>query len=144
MDSMESISKNDIVVFPIHPRTKKNLITYKLFNKYNSINNLLMIEPCGYIDFMCLQKHAKVIITDSGGIQEESSFFNTPCLTVRDNTERPVTISHGTNKLIGADYKNITKEVGNIDYDKKSNLELWDGKSSDRIIKILMERLDVK
>ena len=88
---------------------------------------------------MSLQKYAKFIITDSGGIQEESSYFNVPCLTVRDNTERPVTCTDGTNKLIGTDYGNISYHVQTIDYGKKSSINLWDGKASNRIIDILNE-----
>ena len=138
MSTMEKMAKDNVVVFPIHPRTKNNLQKYNIFKKYNSIKNLKIIEPQGYIDFMCLQKNAKLIITDSGGIQEESSYFQTPCLTVRDNTERPVTITHGTNKLIGADYKNIIPQIGLME-NKTSNIDLWDGKSSKRIVKILKE-----
>ena len=92
---------------------------------------------------MSLQKNAKFIITDSGGIQEESSYFGVPCLTSRDNTERPITIENGTNKLIGTEYQNISNEVSNIDYDIITNINLWDGYSSDRIIKILKEKLNV-
>tara|TARA_R110000851_G_scaffold307826_3_gene466525 strand:+ start:233 stop:1318 length:1086 start_codon:yes stop_codon:yes gene_type:complete len=142
MDSMRSLSKDNNVVFPIHPRTKNNLQKYKLFDLYNSIETLKIIEPLGYIDFMCLQKNAKLIITDSGGIQEESSFFNVPCLTVRDNTERPVTIKSGTNKLIGADYKNIPAEVNVMDYNRNSDINLWDGNTSERIVSIIQEILN--
>ncbi len=138
MDTMKQMSEDNTVVFPIHPRTKNNLKKYNIFEKYNSIKNLKIIEPQGYIDFMCLQKNAKLIITDSGGIQEESSYFQTPCLTVRDNTERPVTISHGTNKLIGANYENIIPQLKMIE-NKISNINLWDGMSSKRIVKILKE-----
>ena len=113
-----------------------------MFDLYNSIETLKIIEPLGYIDFMCLQKNAKLIITDSGGIQEESSFFNVPCLTVRDNTERPVTIKSGTNKLIGADYKNIPAEVNVMDYNRNSDINLWDGNTSERIVSIIQEILN--
>ena len=143
MDSIVKVSKNIKCVFPVHPRTKNNLQKFNLYNKYNSLDNLEIINPLGYIDFMCLQKNSKFIITDSGGIQEESSYFKVPCLTSRDNTERPITISNGTNKLIGANYKNIVKETLNINYDITSNINLWDGFSSDRIIKILERVLHV-
>ena len=103
MDSLVEVSKKIKCVFPIHPRTKNALVKNNLYNTYKS--RILMTEPLGYIDFMGLQKYAKFIITDSGGVQEESSYFNVPCLTVRDNTERPVTCTDGTNKLIGTDYK---------------------------------------
>ena len=89
---------------------------------------------------MSLQKNANFIITDSGGVQEESSYFNVPCLTVRDNTERPITCLDGTNKLIGTDYKNISDEVKKIDYNKTSKIKLWDGNASDRIVDVLIKR----
>tara|TARA_Y100000593_G_scaffold53909_1_gene100885 strand:- start:1204 stop:2295 length:1092 start_codon:yes stop_codon:yes gene_type:complete len=143
MDSIIKVSENIKCVFPIHPRTKNNLQKFDLYDKYNSLNNLKIINPLGYIDFMSLQKNAKFIITDSGGIQEESSYFGVPCLTSRDNTERPITIENGTNKLIGTEYQNISNEVSNIDYDIFTNIHLWDGYSSDRIIKILKEKLNV-
>tara|TARA_R110002012_G_scaffold100670_2_gene239404 strand:- start:5945 stop:7033 length:1089 start_codon:yes stop_codon:yes gene_type:complete len=137
MESMKAISNNNIVVFPIHPRTKSNLQKFNIFKKYNSIDSLKIIDPLGYIDFMCLQKNAKLIITDSGGIQEESSFFNVPCLTVRDNTERPITTTMGTNKLIGSNYKNILSELDIVNYNQNSNINLWDGSTASRIVQIL-------
>lgn len=137
MDSLTKVSKNIKVVFPLHPRTKNSLKNFGIYDSY--INEIDFIEPQGYLDFMSLQKNAKFIITDSGGVQEESSYFNVPCLTVRDNTERPVTCDEGTNELIGTNYSDIPKRVEEIDYEKKSTINLWDGKSSNRIIDILEE-----
>jgi UDP-N-acetylglucosamine 2-epimerase (non-hydrolysing) len=142
MDSLVDVSKEIQCVFPIHPRTKNTLIESGAFSEYqegfsDTESKIKIIEPLGYIDFMCLQKNSKFIITDSGGIQEESSYFNVPCLTVRDNTERPVTIQNGTNKLIGTDYKNLINEVKNINYNSKSDIELWDGRSAQRISSII-------
>lgn len=137
MDSMVEVSKLVKCVFPIHPRTRSNLSKFGLYDKYRSIDSLIITEPLGYVDFMCLQKNSKLIITDSGGVQEESSFFNVPCLTLRENTERPITIKDGTNLLIGTNYTEIYNYVKNIDYNIKSNIKLWDGCSSDRIIKVL-------
>ena len=140
--SIKDISSIMKCVFPLHPRTKNNLIKFNLYESILQINNLIITEPKGYIDFMCLQKNAKVIITDSGGVQEESSFFGTPCLTVRDNTERPITLNNGTNILIGSDYKNIYKNMIELDYTRnKSDIEMWDGKSSKRIVKHLIKYL---
>ena len=87
MDSIIELTKHTMVIFPIHPRTKWRLDNFGISKKYKKIKNLLIIEPQGYIDFMCLQKNANVVITDSGGVQEETSYFNVPCLTVRNNTE---------------------------------------------------------
>ena len=135
MNSLVQIHQETPCVLPLHPRTKNNLKKYKLYDKYSNL--LKFIPPQGYFDFMCLQQNAYTILTDSGGIQEESSYFNVPCLTLRTSTERPVTITNGTNKLIGVDYSNLKKEYQNINRNKKSHLNLWDGKTSRRIIQVL-------
>ena len=141
MDSIVEVSKKTKCVFPMHPRTKSNLNKFKLFEKYDNIKSLVLIDALGYIDFMSLQRNSKFIITDSGGVQEESSFFNVPCLTLRDNTERPVTLSNGTNKLIGCNYDNLLKHVESINYDKICKIDKWDGKSSSRIIQVLKKEI---
>ena len=138
--SIQKASEIIPCIFPIHPRTKKKLQLSKLYDKL--LNNKLInfTEPIGYIDFMCLQKNARIIITDSGDIQEESTFFGVPCITVRENTERPITLSIGTNKLIGKEYERIPREITNElrnNSNKSSIPLLWDGKSSDRISKII-------
>ena len=134
MDSIVKVSKKTKCIFPIHPRTKNNLNKFNLYEKYNKIKTLYILEPLGYIDFMFLQKNAKFVITDSGGVQEESSFFNVPCLTLRENTERPVTTSSGTNSLIGCNYEDLSKHVDNINYNRKFKIQHWDGKASDRMM----------
>ena len=103
------------------------------------LDNLNIIEPLVYIDFMCLQKNAKLIITDSGGIQEESSYFGVTCMTMRDNTERPVTITSGTNKLMGTDFTSLPNEIIKFNYNKTNDIYLWDGKASERIFEVLKE-----
>lgn len=135
MDSLVQIHQEVPCVLPLHPRTKNNLKKYKLYDKYSKL--LKFIPPQGYFDFMCLQQNAYTILTDSGGVQEESSYFNVPCLTLRTSTERPITITNGTNKLIGVNYLDLKKEYQNINRNKTSNLNLWDGKASQRIIQIL-------
>ena len=90
---------------------------------------------------MFLQKNAKFVITDSGGVQEESSFFNVPCLTLRENTERPVTTSSGTNSLIGCNYEDLSKHVDNINYNRKFKIQHWDGKASDRMMSPIKKEL---
>jgi len=139
MDALVKVFKeqNIELMFPLHPRTRNALIDFNLYETY--VDDISFIEPQGYIDFMSFQKHAKFIITDSGGVQEESSYFNVPCITVRDNTERPVTCTEGTNELIGTDYSDIPYHVSKIEYGKKGSINLWDGKASNRIIDILSE-----
>ena len=120
----------DEVIFPAHPRVKSKL-TNKVFK------NIKVVEPMGYKEFLSNLNNCKYAITDSGGVQEESSFFEVPCITVRDNTERPITCTDGTNKMIGTSYSNILDEVMMIDFNKKNTIKLWDGKSSDRIVQVL-------
>jgi len=142
MDEIVRLSKHIQCVFPLHPRTQNRLSNFGIWKRYKKISNLRIIDPVGYLDFMCLQKNSKVVITDSGGIQEESSFFNVPCLTVRDNTERPVTIIEGSNKLIGTSYTNIVSEYKKINKNlKQSNIQYWDGKASSRIVRILKKEI---
>ena len=114
------------IIFPIHPRTKKNL------KKFGIYNNLEIIDPLPYPEFIKLMKGARFVLTDSGGIQEETTYLNIPCLTLRENTERPITIDEGTNVLVGLDEKKILREVTHILEPK-----IWDGKASERICKII-------
>ncbi len=144
MDALVMISFQMECVLPIHPRTKNNLDKFNLYSKYSNNKRFNIIDPLGYIDFMNLQKNANIVITDSGGIQEESSFFGVPCLTVRDNTERPITITHGSNKLIGTNYADIVTHISSLKMvDEPGNIELWDGNASKRIVKIIREKLNV-
>ena len=127
-------------IFVIHPRTKKNLIKFGLYNSYKNLEDFMLIDPLGYIDFIKTQKVCYFSrITGSGGVQEESSFFNIPCLTIRENTERPITIKNGTNTLVGSNYEDIYDYVRDVNHNVRSDIELWDGKSSDRILNILRE-----
>ena len=139
--SIEHISKQVSLVFPIHPRTQKNLIKFNLLDRLRKINNLSVTSSLGYLDFMKLVKNASVVITDSGGIQEETTFLQIPCLTVRENTERPVTINEGTNQLLSLNHVEITNSLINLlrgDADSIIPLN-WDGKSTQRILKIISE-----
>ena len=141
VQALEKVSETLDCVFPIHPRTRKKLDDFGFLNRLQLNPRFHILDPIGYIDFMRLQKDASVILTDSGGLQEESTFFGVPCLTVRDNTERPVTITHGTNKLIGTDYSNIPNEIEKaLTSQKGSSMcpDLWDGKSAERIRKVLV------
>lgn len=131
------------VVFPIHPRTRLNLEEFNLKQSVHS--DILLSEPIGYFDFLALAKDAELIITDSGGIQEETTFLGVQCITVRKNTERPVTVEIGTNHLMGTDFGKVEEAAnsvldGNI---KEGEIpEFWDGKAGERIVGVLMERLE--
>jgi UDP-N-acetylglucosamine 2-epimerase (non-hydrolysing) len=136
-DILEVISEKTRIIYPIHPRTMKMIKTHKYLSKFEGLDNLLMIEPLGYIDFIKLTKESCFVLTDSGGIQEETTVLRIPCITMRENTERPVTIKEGTNYLIGRDNIEILKKVRSIlkGKAKKGNIpELWDGKTAKRII----------
>jgi UDP-N-acetylglucosamine 2-epimerase (non-hydrolysing) len=141
LQNLETISKSIPVIFPVHPRTKK-MITENNLDILNN-DNFYFIEPLGYIDFLGLMKNASIVITDSGGIQEETTYLGIPCITVRENTERPITISLGTNQLIGKDYYKIPDLVNKTINRKKRPYTippLWDGKASERITEILLTR----
>ena len=140
INSIQNTSKIISCIFPIHPRTKKKLQSAKLYNELLNNKRIKLIDPMGYIDFMCLQMNARIVLTDSGGIQEETTFFGVSCITVRENTERPITISNGTNKLIGTKYDKIPQEIEvtiKDKRDKRSIPTLWDGNAAGRICKIL-------
>ena len=142
--ALEKVSETLDCVFPIHPRTKNKLDDCGFLNRLQLNPRFHILDPIGYIDFMRLQKDASVILTDSGGLQEESTFFGVPCLTVRNNTERPVTITHGTNKLIGTKYANIPNEVEQVismPVERTTRPEFWDGKAAKRIAEILRDNL---
>ena len=130
------------VFFPIHPRTKKNIEKFKLMNKIKK-NNLILSKPIGYLEFLNLMVNSKMILTDSGGIQEEASFLNIPILTLRNNTERPITVEKGTNTIIGCDFliarKYIEKIISNK-YKQGQTIENWDGKTAERIVDILKNK----
>ena len=143
MEALEKISADLQVVFPIHPRTRQRLTDTRWASPDGS-GRLLLCEPLGYLDFLGLQRHAQVVLTDSGGIQEETTYLRVPCLTLRENTERPVTCDIGTNQLIGRDMNRAQQEVGRILRGEVWRGEippLWDGKSGERIAQILVGKL---
>jgi len=139
---LNSIADKRKIIFPIHPRTRKNLESKKLLNSLN--DNVVLTEPIGYMDFLCLLRNAELIITDSGGIQEESTYLGVQCITTRKSTERPVTVEIGTNHLVGDNFKKAGQlAIEILNGNKKSGLvpELWDGKASDRIVDIIADKL---
>lgn len=139
LNAFEEISRSIKLVFPIHPRTRKQITVFGLDEKVQAMPNLLLTDPVGYYDFLKLQMEAKFILTDSGGIQEESTYFGVPCLTLRPNTERPITITEGTNKMVKLETENIIEEAENIlnGNTKKGKIpKYWDGKTAERIVQI--------
>ncbi len=136
------IQKNIPIIFPVHPRTRKQMEEMGFEKKFEKLKNLILIEPLGYIDFMKLVKESKMVLTDSGGLQEETTFLGILCLTLRENTERPITVEIGTNIITGSNIEKIIEEVQNILDGKVKQGKVpkyWDGKAAQRIVKILLE-----
>jgi UDP-N-acetylglucosamine 2-epimerase (non-hydrolysing) len=140
VDVLVEVSSQLDLVFPIHPRTMARLEAFGLQATIGSAPRLRCIEPLGYLDFLCLTSQAKVIVTDSGGLQEESTALGVPCLTMRTNTERPITCTEGTSTLIGSSagqLKAYLKQVLTGSYKSGTRPALWDGNASGRIARIL-------
>lgn len=130
-------SERLIVVFPVHPRTKARLEEFGLLPEIEGNPRIRLYPPLGYSDNLNLMRHAAVVLTDSGGIQEETSFLGVPCLTVRENTERPSTVSVGTNTLIGTDFEKARRLLAEIlsgSYKKGAPIRGWDGKAALRVV----------
>lgn len=137
IDILKDIGHVTTVIYPIHPRTKNMIIKNSLMKEFESIPGLKTIKPQGYFDFMKLVKNAQFVLTDSGGIQEETTVLGIPCLTMRENTERPSTVKEGTNTLVGRNKKMILKYVRQIkqaSYKKGTMPKYWDGRTAQRII----------
>jgi UDP-N-acetylglucosamine 2-epimerase (non-hydrolysing) len=149
LDALCAISQELPVVFPAHPRTRKKLEEFKLTGRLDSCagkpgsrTGLQLIEPRSYTDFLALEMNAKLALTDSGGIQEETTVLGIPCLTLRANTERPVTITRGTNRLVGNEADDIVREARKILAGERKEGEippLWDGESAERIVRVLLQ-----
>lgn len=137
LGAVAAIAAEVPVMFPVHPRTQQRLTGSGI----NCHPQLRMIQPLGYLDFLCLLSNASLVLTDSGGIQEETTALGVPCLTLRDNTERPVTISKGTNILVGTDPDKIRAAALDVLAGKHKTggiPPLWDGKAAERIVKVLL------
>lgn len=134
---LENVSRRLPIWFPVHPRTRQKLGG----SARPAVNGRLrLMDPVGYVEFMAMQRRATLVITDSGGIQEETTFLGIPCLTVRDNTERPVTVMQGTNTVVGRDPARLVEEVDKIlaGQGKKGKVPpLWDGKAGERIASVV-------
>jgi UDP-N-acetylglucosamine 2-epimerase (non-hydrolysing) len=127
------------ILFPVHPRTRKMLADQGLSGMLERAPNLRLVEPMGYLEFLALTSQARLILTDSGGLQEESTALGVPCLTLRENTERPITVEQGTNLVVGTDPVRISQEADRIlnGQGKQGRVpELWDGRSAERIAQL--------
>lgn len=136
------VSNDMPVVFPVHPRTKGRLEQFGLSDALTRFADIRVIEPLGYNDFLCLTSQAKCIVTDSGGLQEESTALGVPCLTMRENTERPITVTEGTSTLCGASAEKLEHHLQEIlqgKYKQGRSPALWDGKAAERIVKELVD-----
>jgi UDP-N-acetylglucosamine 2-epimerase (non-hydrolysing) len=139
MTTLQQVSDELQVVFPIHPRTRARLHTFNL--TVADETRFLLLEPLGYLEFLALQRQATLVITDSGGVQEESTYLRVPCLTARDNTERPITVELGTNVLVGQNMKMLRTEVNRIlagTFKTGTIPQLWDGRAGERIADVIV------
>lgn len=139
-DILRTVSEKIELVYPLHPRTRIMLERYGLLEKFTTLNNLRLTDPLGYLDFVRLMKDSRFVLTDSGGIQEETTALGIPCLTMRGNTERPVTMTQGTNTLVGKDTRRIARCVATIlrgNFKRGTVPGLWDGRASQRIAGII-------
>jgi UDP-N-acetylglucosamine 2-epimerase (non-hydrolysing) len=147
IEALEEISRRLPVVFPAHPRTRKMISELGLTDRIEKIKDLLLIDPVGYLDFLQLLSGACLVLTDSGGIQEETTVLGIPCVTLRENTERPITVELGTNTIAGTNPANIIKAAfGALDHPPDRSAPriptLWDGHTADRILDALIERAE--
>ncbi len=146
LDALEEIAQRVPILFPAHPRTQKMIRELDLAARVEEIENLRVIDPVGYLDFLQLLSGARLVLTDSGGIQEETAVLGIPCVTLRENTERPITVEMGANKIAGTDTAKIV-EAANRALDKPRNKSalripaLWDGRTADRILDALVGKI---
>jgi UDP-N-acetylglucosamine 2-epimerase (non-hydrolysing) len=141
--ALEEIAARLPVIFPVHPRTRKTIQEFGFADRIEQSKNLIMIEPLGYLDFLHLYSGARLMLTDSGGIQEETTVLGIPCLTLRENTERPITVEMGTNKLVGRNRERIVMAAfAALESSPVANHHvppLWDGHTAARIVSSLLE-----
>jgi len=138
MSALKDISRDLPLIFPAHPRTRRRLKTVQCTLGDSHVR---VVDPLGYLDFLAMQRQSTLVITDSGGVQEETTYLGVPCLTVRESTERPATITLGTNILIGQDMARLRLEVARIlaGQVKPGKIPpLWDGQAAERIAEVIM------
>jgi len=142
LEALTTIQRDIPILFPAHPRTRKQVEKFGFQARLEAAPSLQVVEPLSYLQILDVMMHAKLVLTDSGGLQEETTIFGIPCLTIRENTERPVTLIEGTNILVGTNPHRILAETQRIlaGESKAGRIpELWDGHASERIVKIIRE-----
>ena len=142
LGALAEIQREIPVVFPMHPRTRARISEFGLSQCFASMPNLVVTEPLGYLDFLSLYSNSKMVLTDSGGIQEETTVLGIPCLTLRDTTERPITMTEGTNRLVGNHPNRIKQEAFEVLKGERRPgrvPELWDGKTAGRIVDAILK-----
>ncbi|HUO36173.1 MAG TPA: UDP-N-acetylglucosamine 2-epimerase (non-hydrolyzing) [Candidatus Acidoferrum sp.] len=150
LEGLEELSTSCPIMFSAHPRTRKRIEEFGLERFFvagkDGAKGIRLLEPLRYLDFVCLMKHAAIVVTDSGGIQEETTCLGVPCVTVRENTERPVTITEGTNRLAGTKRERIREVVREQEGRAGAGRipEKWDGKAAERIVGAILEELEKK
>jgi UDP-N-acetylglucosamine 2-epimerase (non-hydrolysing) len=141
LEAIGSISEQLPCIFAVHPRTRERIAHFKLDDKIAKYRNLRLIDPLGYLNFLRLYSNARLVLTDSGGVQEETTVLGIPCLTLRENTERPITVTEGTNRILGTRRETIEREAHDIltNYRREPRkLEYWDGRAAERIVNTLL------
>ena len=141
MEALERVQRSLRLLFPVHPRTRARLNEWRVTEMLSEMRNVRLCEPLGYLRFVSLLCDAKLVLTDSGGIQEEATALGVPCLTLRENTERPVTVTHGTNTLVGTDPVRIEAAVQVVLQARVRPFRmppLWDGRTAARIADVLV------
>ena len=147
LETIERLAEGLTVVFPMHPRTRQRFSDFHLENRLNAVQNLTLLEPLGYLEFLRLMEMATVVVTDSGGIQEETTFLRVPCLTLRETTERPVTVEMGSNELLPLEPALIARRVEAISAAGRAIGAVppkWDGRAAERIVAVLDDVLQEK
>lgn len=142
LDAVEVVQNDMPIIFPIHPRTRKNIDAFGLSPRVGKMTNLRLVEPIGYLDFLKLNANAYVVLTDSGGLQEETTILKVPCITLRENTERPITCQVGSNQLVGVEPKAILaayQKIKNGELPEPRIPEFWDGQAAIRIVEIVVK-----
>ena len=143
--ALDEIQRRIPIVFPVHPRAREELATLGIWSRLLQMPNLLLAEPLGYLDFLKLVKESALVLTDSGGVQEESTVLRVPCLTLRDTTERPATVLEGSNRIVGKDPRAIVEAADEAiagEWRFRGVPEKWDGRAARRIVQVLLHEED--